>query len=137
MADAGDPIGMRRHARNLIGERDYFNAFSVLQKGAEIGDPKCMKMLSDLYNFIAPRILRDRVEGFKWDLLSEYFWPIWEDLVEELESLLDNWPNWTSIEDLDKLCEIIIKSWNTLGIFPKVEKDDLLKDGYYVDVPFS
>ena len=92
---------------------------------------------------VAARVV-GHLEGYQSDELSKsvveklsntYFLPIWETLAKEVESLMDRWPNWEDVSELDSLGEVILKCWNAFGMFPRASKSSLIKDRYYIDVP--
>ncbi len=58
--------------------------------------------------------------------------PVWTGASSALNDLFNTYPNWTGVEDLDELSEVILKAFNVMGLFPRQEGE-----GIYVDVPFK
>jgi hypothetical protein len=59
-----------------------------------------------------------------------FFYPIWTNLLPSLLKLYDNYPNWKSINVLNELNNLVLQTWNELGIYPKDEGDQA-----YINVP--
>jgi len=60
------------------------------------------------------------------------FLPIWKGLDDQLASLFSTYPEWTGIEVLDGLGQVVLRLWNVLGIYPESRDDGSL----YIGVPF-
>ena len=58
--------------------------------------------------------------------------PVWTGASSALNALFNTYPNWTGVEDLDELSEVILKAFNVMGLFPRQEGE-----GIYVDVPIK
>ncbi|TJZ40405.1 hypothetical protein FA002_02210 [Priestia megaterium] len=63
-------------------------------------------------------------------LEGTFIFPIWNELHETLENLYQSYPNWKDIYVFDSLNNLILKSWNELGVFPENRGQ-----GLYVNVP--
>jgi hypothetical protein len=63
---------------------------------------------------------------------DSYFTVIWDKLDTELNELYTSYPHWNDVFELDRLGEVVLLCWNSLGIFLSNHGDGLL-----VDVPMD
>lgn len=57
---------------------------------------------------------------------------VWTNAAEALDSLYSTYPKWQGSEDLDNLAEVVLRTFNILGLHPRQEGK-----GVYIDVPFK
>jgi len=67
-------------------------------------------------------------EGIK----KTYAFEIWKPLCQSLDALNSRYPNWSGVQEFDELSQVVLKTWNILGIYPRVTES-----GLYIDVPYN
>lgn len=62
------------------------------------------------------------------NLRNTYFYDLWLKLGTCLEGLFETYGEWNGIEQLKALADIVLSTWNVLGIFPKESENGLFID---------
>lgn len=82
-----------------------------------------------LYKFKNYDVILDLVEKIKIQLKDTFIYDIWTEMFIELNLLFNQYLNWET-EDFYNLRNIILKTYNKLGVFP-----ENLEKGLYISVP--
>ncbi|MBE0448414.1 MAG: hypothetical protein IBX64_10015 [Actinobacteria bacterium] len=106
----------------------------LFEEFKELG-PYLLKIASRTYGHLDGLSIPELLDSIASCISDTYFSNIWGSLGLELQKQFDNYPNWSSVETLDGLANIIVKTWNALGIYPDMSPSTF-ENGIYVDVPW-
>ncbi|MFJ5717611.1 hypothetical protein [Neobacillus sp. NPDC093127] len=62
--------------------------------------------------------------------VNTYLFQIWNKLKEELNNLIETYPNWNDVYQLDRLGKVVLSCWSFLGVLPEKSGEQM-----YINVP--
>lgn len=74
---------------------------------------------------------KELIEVIDEGIMPTYAFEIWKSLCPSLDNLNSKYPNWSGVREFDELSQLVLRTWNVLGIYPRVNGN-----GLYVEVPF-
>jgi hypothetical protein len=87
-----------------------------------------LKMMSAVYGSLC--CCEDAIKSLDIEIKGTCVFEIWKSLCQSLDNLNSNYPNWSGIQEFDELSQVVLETWNILGIFPRVAGSNL-----FIDVP--
>lgn len=87
-----------------------------------------LNMMGRVYGMLCPyeELIKAVDDGIK----ETYAFDIWKQLCQSLDALSSKYPNWSGVQEFDGLSQVVLKTWNILGIYPRVTES-----GLYIEVP--
>lgn len=124
------PLAKNKIEKSIFEYRYHANINQLLEEVIENAS-QLLKATGRLYGHIHGLNLFD-TKQLNDDISKTYFKNTWDSIGPILQELYKKYPYWSSSNELNDLSEIVLKTWNIFGIFPRDTNQ-----GIYVDVPFQ
>lgn len=106
--------------------RDIIRLYKEIQESSSF----LLGMMGRVYGLLC--IYNDFLDVINEGIRDAYASEIWMLLCRSLNVLDSKYPMWCGEQEFDDLSQVVLRTWNILGIFPKATDK-----GLYIDVPFS